>query len=48
MLFQVLTGREERESIAVASIEGVRGWSRTFTGPRLCARSWTGPPSTPP
>ncbi|MFD8649135.1 MULTISPECIES: ATP-binding protein [Streptomyces] len=43
MLFQVPTGREERESIAVASIEGVRGWSRIFTGPRLCAAIVDGP-----
>jgi hypothetical protein len=37
MLFQVLTGREEKNSIAVASNEAFTGWSRTFTDPRLCA-----------
>ncbi|WP_439678276.1 IS21-like element helper ATPase IstB [Embleya sp. MST-111070] len=37
MLFQVLTEREEKNSIAVASNEAFTGWSRTFTDPRLCA-----------
>jgi hypothetical protein len=37
MLYQVLTGREEKNSIAVTSNEAFRGWSRTFTDPRLCA-----------
>jgi DNA replication protein DnaC len=37
MLFQVLTEREEKNSIAIASNEAFTGWSRTFTDPRLCA-----------
>ena len=37
MLFQVLTVREEKNSIAIASNEAFTGWSKTFTDPRLCA-----------
>lgn len=37
MLFQVLTEREERNSVAIASNESFSGWIRTFTDPRLCA-----------
>lgn len=37
MLFQVLTEREEKNSIAIASNEAFTGWSRTFSDPRLCA-----------
>lgn len=37
MLFQVLTEREEKNSIAIASNESFSGWTRTFTDPRLCA-----------
>jgi len=37
MLFQVLTEREERHSIAIASNEPFSGWTKTFTDPRLCA-----------
>lgn len=37
LLFQVLTEREERSSVAVASNEPFSGWTRTFTDPRLCA-----------
>lgn len=37
MLFQVLTEREEKNSIAIASNEAFTGWSKTFTDPRLCA-----------
>ncbi len=37
MLFQFLTEREEKNSIAIASYEAFTGWSRTFTDPRLCA-----------
>ena len=37
LLFQVLTEREERSSIAIASNESFGGWTRTFTDPRLCA-----------
>ncbi|MDP9989498.1 DNA replication protein DnaC [Arthrobacter oryzae] len=36
-LFQVLTEREEKNSIAVASNESFSGWTKTFTDPRLCA-----------
>jgi hypothetical protein len=37
MLFQVLTEREEKNSIAIASNEAFTGWSTTFTDPRRCA-----------
>jgi DNA replication protein DnaC len=37
LLFQVLTEREERNSIAIASNESFSGWTKTFTDPRLCA-----------
>ncbi|GAA1118601.1 hypothetical protein GCM10009582_14750 [Arthrobacter flavus] len=36
-LFQVLTEREEDNSIAIASSESFSGWTKTFTAPRLCA-----------
>ncbi len=36
LLFQVLTEREERSAIAVASNEPFSGWIETFTDPRLC------------
>ncbi len=36
-LFQVLTEREEKESVAIASNESFSGWTKTFTDPRLCA-----------
>ncbi len=36
LLFQVLTEREERNAIAVASNEPFSGWTKTFTDPRLC------------
>ena len=36
-LFQVLTEREERSAIAIASNEPFSGWTKTFTDPRLCA-----------
>ncbi|GAA4563013.1 hypothetical protein GCM10023100_01100 [Actinocorallia cavernae] len=35
--FQVLTEREEKNSVAIASNESFGGWTKTFTGPRLCA-----------
>ncbi|MCA1681993.1 MAG: IS21-like element helper ATPase IstB [Actinobacteria bacterium] len=35
LLFQVLTEREERNAIAVASNEPFSGWTKTFTDPRL-------------
>lgn len=37
LLFQVLTEREERASIAVATNAPFSEWSDTFTDPRLCA-----------
>jgi DNA replication protein DnaC len=37
LLFQVLTEREEKASVAIASSESFSGWTKTFTDPRLCA-----------
>jgi DNA replication protein DnaC len=37
LLFQVLTEREEKNSVAITSNESFGGWTMTFTGPRLCA-----------
>ena len=37
LLFQVLTEREERSAIAIASNEPFSCWTKTFTDPRLCA-----------
>ena len=37
LLFQVLTEREEKASVATASNENFSGWTRTFTDPRWCA-----------
>lgn len=37
LLFQVLTEREEKASVAIASNEPFSGWTKTFTDPRLCA-----------
>jgi len=45
LLFQVLTEREERSSIAIASNESFSGWTKTFTDLRLCAPSSTGSPT---
>lgn len=36
LLFQVLTEREEKNSVAIASNESFTGWGKTFTDPRLC------------
>lgn len=36
LLFQVLTEREEKNSVAIAD-ESFGGWTKTFTDPRLCA-----------
>jgi DNA replication protein DnaC len=36
LLFQVLTEREEKASVAIASNESFGGWTKTFTDPRLC------------
>ncbi|RAJ44031.1 IstB-like ATP binding protein [Streptomyces sp. KhCrAH-43] len=37
LLFQVLTEREEKNCVAIASNESFGGWTKTFTDPRLCA-----------
>ena len=37
LLFQVLTEREETNSVAIASNKSFSGWTKTFTDPRLCA-----------
>ncbi|MFG3585424.1 IS21-like element helper ATPase IstB [Streptomyces sp. NPDC047990] len=37
LLFQMLTEREERNSVTIASGESFGGWTKTFTDPRLCA-----------
>jgi IstB-like ATP binding protein len=37
LLSQVLTEREEKASVAIASNESFSGWTKTFTDPRLCA-----------
>jgi DNA replication protein DnaC len=37
LLFQVLTEREEKSSVAIASNESFGGQTRTFTDPRPCA-----------
>lgn len=37
LLFQVLTEREEKSSVAIASNESFGGRTKTFTDPRLCA-----------
>lgn len=36
LLFQVLTEREEKASVAIASNQPFSAWSNTFTDPRLC------------
>lgn len=37
LLFHVLTERDERASVAIASNESFSGWTMSFTYPRLCA-----------
>lgn len=37
LLFQVLTERDEKNSVAIASNESFGGWTETFTDPQLCA-----------
>lgn len=37
LLFQVLTEREEKASVAIGSNASFSGWTKTFTDPRLCA-----------
>lgn len=34
--FQVLTEREEKNSVAIASNESFGGWTKTFTDLRIC------------
>jgi hypothetical protein len=48
LLFQVLTEREEKNSVAIASNESFGGWTKTFTDPRLCAAIVDRLPSTAP
>lgn len=37
LLLQVLTEREERSAITIASNEPFSAWTKTLTDPRLCA-----------
>ena len=37
LLYQDLTEREEKNSVAIASNESFSGWTKTFTDPRMCA-----------
>jgi len=37
LLFQVLTEREKKTAVAIASNDSFSGWTKTFTDPRLCA-----------
>ena len=37
LLFQVLTEREEKTAVAIATNDSFSGWTKTFTDPRLCA-----------
>lgn len=37
LLFQVLTEREEKNRVAIASSESFSGWTKTFTDLRPCA-----------
>lgn len=37
LLFQVLTEREEKNSVTIASNDNFGSWTKTFTDPRLCA-----------
>ncbi len=37
LLFQILTEREEKNSVAIASNGSFESWTETFTAPRLCA-----------
>ncbi|BDE14343.1 hypothetical protein MKCMC460_32030 [Mycobacterium sp. 20KCMC460] len=48
LLFQVLTEREEKASVAIASNESFSGWTKTFTDPDSAPRSSTDSPSTAP
>ena len=48
LLFQVLTEREEKASVAIACNESFSGWTKTFTDPRLAPPSSTDSPSAAP
>jgi hypothetical protein len=48
LLFQVLTEREEKNSVAIASNESFGGWTKTFTDPDSARPSSTDLPSTAP
>jgi DNA replication protein DnaC len=37
LMFQVLTEREEKNSVAIASNDSFGSWTKTFTDPRLSA-----------
>jgi IstB-like ATP binding protein len=45
LLFQVLTEREEKNSMAIASNENFSGWTKTFTDPGSARPSSTASPS---
>lgn len=48
LLFQVLTEREEKNSVAIASNESFGGWTKTSPTPASARPSSTGSPSTAP
>ena len=48
LLFQVLTEREEKASVAIASNESFGGWTKTFTDPGYAQPSSTDSPSAAP
>lgn len=48
LLFQVLTEREEKYIITIASNRSFSGWTDTFTDRRLRGGSWTASPTTAP
>lgn len=45
---EILTEREEKNSVAIASNESFDGWTKIFTDPRLCAAIVDRSPSTAP
>jgi hypothetical protein len=48
LLLQVLTEREEKNSVAITSDESFGGWTKTFTDPVSARPSSTDSPSTTP
>ncbi|MEV3920720.1 ATP-binding protein [Actinomadura coerulea] len=48
LLFQTLTEREEKNSLAIASNDSFGGWTKTFTDPACAPPSSTGSPSAAP